>query len=81
MCFMIPCSTSTKIFHDIILPNKKEIRFVKWRLPFRWINSKWQKVNFHLIWEWSDETIIHEWKEIPKYTKNSWMHDSMIIIF
>lgn len=41
LCVMLlPVSTSTKIFHDHILPNKKEIRFIKGRLKFRGYNSK-----------------------------------------
>lgn len=78
---LIPCSTSTKIFHDVIKPNAKEIRFVRGRLPFRGINSKWQKVNYHLIWDWKDTEIEFEGKIIPEYVKNSGMHDSMIVIF
>lgn len=38
--FLLPVSTSTKLFHDYILPNKKEIRFIKWRLKFSWFNTK-----------------------------------------
>lgn len=78
---LLPCSTSTKIFHEVILPNKKEIRFLKWRLPFIWINSKGQKVNHHLIEKTIDNTIEYEGKIYPLYTKNSGMHDSMIVIF
>ena len=41
LCVMLlPVSTSTKIFHDHILPNKKEIRFLKGRIKFQGINSK-----------------------------------------
>ena len=32
--FLLPVSTSTKLFHDYILPNNPEIRFVKGRLKF-----------------------------------------------
>ena len=32
--FLIPVSTSTKLFHDYIQPNAKEIRFVKGRIKF-----------------------------------------------
>jgi hypothetical protein len=31
---LLPVSTSTKLFHDYILPNATEIRFVKGRLKF-----------------------------------------------
>lgn len=37
--FLIPASTSTKLFHELILPNA-EIRFIKGRIRFRGINSK-----------------------------------------
>lgn len=40
LCVMLlPVSTSTKIFHDIILPNA-EIRFLKGRIKFEGINTK-----------------------------------------
>ena len=32
--FLIPSRTDTKRFHDMILPNAKEIRFIKGRLKF-----------------------------------------------
>jgi site-specific DNA-methyltransferase (adenine-specific) len=37
---LLPVSTSTKLFHNYILPNKKEIRFIKGRLKFSGINTK-----------------------------------------
>ena len=42
---LLPVSTSTKLFHDYILPNKKEIHFLKWRVKFSWRNTKWEWVN------------------------------------
>jgi len=45
LCVMlIPVSTSTKIFHDQILPNKKEIRFLKGRVKFSGTNTKGEYV-------------------------------------
>lgn len=45
-CIMLlPVSTSTKLFHEHILPNKKEIRFLKWRVKFSWWNTKWEFVD------------------------------------
>jgi len=45
LCVMLlPVSTSTKIFHDVILPNAKEIRFVKKRVSFEGINTKGELV-------------------------------------
>lgn len=32
--FLLPARTDTKWFHDLILPNAKEIRFIKGRLHF-----------------------------------------------
>lgn len=32
--FLIPAQTGTKLFHDIILPNAKEVRFRKGRIQF-----------------------------------------------
>jgi len=37
---LLPVSTSTVLFHDYILPNKKEIRFVRGRLQFAGVNTK-----------------------------------------
>jgi site-specific DNA-methyltransferase (adenine-specific) len=36
---LLPVSTSTVLFHDFILPNKKEIRFLKGRVKFEGINT------------------------------------------
>lgn len=36
---LLPVSTSTKIFHDCILPNKKEIRFLRGRVKFEGIKE------------------------------------------
>jgi hypothetical protein len=38
--FLIPVSTSTKLFHDVILPEKPEIRFIKGRIAFHGYNTK-----------------------------------------
>ena len=40
LCVMLlPVSTSTKLFHNYILPNKKEIRFVFKRIKFKGVNT------------------------------------------
>jgi hypothetical protein len=40
LCVMLlPVSTSTVLFHDYILPNKKEIRFIRKRIKFSGINT------------------------------------------
>lgn len=41
---LLPVSTSTKLFHKIIIPNAKEIRFLEGRLKFEGINTKGVKV-------------------------------------
>lgn len=79
--FLIPVSTSTNLFHDFILPNKKEIRFIKRRIPFIGISEKIQKdgstltqyVNWHLTDRIAPEGV--------KHIKNCGMHDSMIVVF
>lgn len=46
ICVMLlPVSTSTKIFHEHIQPNAKEIRFVKGRIKFHGTNTKGEFVN------------------------------------
>ena len=41
ICVMLlPVSTSTTLFHDVIKPNAKEIRFVRGRIAFKGINTK-----------------------------------------
>lgn len=41
LCVMLlPVSTSTRLFHEYILPNAKEIRFVKGRIKFIGTNTK-----------------------------------------
>jgi len=40
LCVMLfPVSTSTKLFHDYILPNAQDIRFVRGRIKFEGINT------------------------------------------
>lgn len=45
LCVMLlPVSTSTKLFHDYIKPNAKEIRFIRGRIAFEGINTFGNKV-------------------------------------
>lgn len=45
LCVMLlPVSTSTKLFHDYIKPNAKEIRFVRGRIRFLGTNTKGEYV-------------------------------------
>ena len=71
--FLLPVSTSTDLFHDWILPNKKEIRFIKRRIPFIGINTEGQYVNWHLTEKEAPEGVEH--------VRNNGQHDSMIVIF
>lgn len=74
-CIMLlPVSTSTKLFHNHIQPNAKEIRFIKGRLPFVGINSKGEYVNWHMLEGITPPSNV-------THVKNSGMHDSMIVIF
>ena len=41
---LLPVSTSTKLFHDHIKSNAKEIRFVRGRIAFEGINTFGVKV-------------------------------------
>tara|TARA_R100000541_G_C1827328_1_gene73451 strand:- start:47 stop:463 length:417 start_codon:yes stop_codon:yes gene_type:complete len=41
---LIPVSTSTILFHDYILPNAKDIRFIKKRIKFIGYNTKGELV-------------------------------------
>lgn len=41
---LLPVSTSTKLFHDYILPNAKDIEFLKGRVKFAGINTKGEMV-------------------------------------
>lgn len=41
---LLPVSTSTKLFHEVIIPNTKEIRFIKGRVKFIGVNTFGEKV-------------------------------------
>jgi site-specific DNA-methyltransferase (adenine-specific) len=74
LCVMLlPVSTSTRVFHDMIQPNASEIRFIKGRLGFIGINTKGEYVN----WKNWDRTPPEGVKEVS----NSGMHDSMVVVF
>jgi site-specific DNA-methyltransferase (adenine-specific) len=63
--FLIPVSTSTKLFHDYIKPNVSEIRFLKGRVKFGKIDNNG---NFYLPLNSKGKT-------------QSGTKDSMIVIF
>lgn len=68
---LLPVSTSTKLFHDVIKPNASSIDFVKGRIAFIGINTKGEYVNWHLWDRKAPDTAVH--------VKNSGMHDSMLV--
>ena len=41
---LLPVSTSTKLFHSYILPNAKDIQFLKGRVKFLGTNTKGEYV-------------------------------------
>ena len=41
---LLPVSTSTQLFHNVIQPNAKEIRFIKGRISFEGINTFGEEV-------------------------------------
>ena len=43
--FLLPVSTSTTLFHDVIKPNAAEIRFLRGRVKFQGINTKGERVS------------------------------------
>ena len=63
--FLIPVSTSTKLFHDYIKPNVSEIRFLKGRVKFGKINDNGE---FYYP--------LNKYGKVQSGTK-----DSMIVIF
>lgn len=79
--FLLPVSTSTRLYQNYIKPYALSINEIAGRLRFIGINSKGQYVNYDQIQTVTKETILFEEKEIPKYIKNSGQHDSMLVIF
>ena len=82
---LIPVSTSTVLFHKQLKPNAERIEFIEGRVPFIGINTKGQRVNYHLKYrevmeEDRERFINYNGKPIPKYIKASGQHDSMLII-
>ena len=39
--FLLPVSTSTKLFHEYIQPNARDIIFIRWRVPFWKRDEQW----------------------------------------
>lgn len=69
---LIPVSMSTKLYHDVIVPNSEVIQPIRGRIPFIGINSKGEYVNWHLSETQAPEGV--------KHVKNQGQHDSMIVV-
>lgn len=78
---LLPVSTSTKLYHDVIRPNATSVEMLKGRIPFIGVNDKGQLVNHHLIGEITDEVFELNGKVYPRYVRNSGQHDSMTVLF
>lgn len=75
-CFLLPVSTSTKLFHDVIKPNATHIEFIKGRLNFEGVNSKGQWVNPGV------GRLPHPAADLElEQVKACGMHDSMLVFF
>jgi hypothetical protein len=74
--FLLPVSTSTILFHDLILPNNNSIVFLKKRLKFEGINTKGQWVNPGLG-RFPQPNTNSQMEKI----KACGMHDSMLVFF
>ncbi len=55
---LLPVSTSTKLFHDVIKPNAKEIRFIRGRLKFAGVNTKGEYVQNQLSAPMHDSMVV-----------------------
>jgi hypothetical protein len=78
--FLLPVSTSTKIFHKHLKYFLNPINdFVEGRIPFIGWNSKGQMVNWDLIGKNTDDTIEYDGKIIPLHIKNTGQTDNMLI--
>ena len=79
---LIPSSTSTVLFHDVIVPEKPEIEFLRGRLNFIGYNSKGQHVNWEQIkYVDKNEKIEYDGELIPKYIKQAGQQDLMLVTF
>jgi DNA N-6-adenine-methyltransferase (Dam) len=73
--FLIPVSTSTKVFHELILPNAK-VEFIRGRLKFEGIDRDGNWVNPHCG--------CSKLPNIPSHAQQvfrSGQNDSMLVIF
>lgn len=78
--FLLPVSTSTKLFHSLIKPNARRINFLEGRLRFIGVNEKGQFVNYDQIQVVTKENILFEGEEIPKFIRASGQQDLMTVL-
>jgi hypothetical protein len=74
-CFLLPVSTSTKLFHHSIKPNA-ELIFLEGRLKFEGVNDKGQWVNPGKGWR-PHPAADQELEQVKACGK----HDSMLVFF
>jgi hypothetical protein len=72
---LLPVSTSTVIFHELILPDAK-VEFIKGRLPFEGINTQGEWVNPR-----RGMAPLPNVPEGIKQVRACGQHDSMLVIF
>jgi hypothetical protein len=72
---LLPVSTSTKLFHEVILPNANDIVFIKNRIPFGGMNTRGELVN------WAETGLPFPKNNYVLGKKTSGMHDSMVVLF
>jgi hypothetical protein len=79
---LLPVSTSTKLFHEVILPNA-EITFLDYRPAFEGINNRGEWVNAYTGKKSANLTELQsQWEEQGlKKVKSPGAHDSMIVTF
>jgi hypothetical protein len=75
-CFLLPVSTSTKLFQDFIQPHHSGIDFIRGRLKFEGVNSRGQWVNPGLGREHHPAAT-----EGLEQVSACGMHDSMLVFF
>lgn len=87
--FLLPVSTSTDLWHDIIQPHATAIDFQKRRIPFIGINKWGQYVNYHLKPEFQAQCeaekdlmiTCEDYNARKKHVKAAGQHDSVVVVF
>jgi hypothetical protein len=74
--FLLPVSTSTKLYHHIIKPNADSIEMLEGRVPFIGVNSKGEFVNWH-----QENLSGIKPPDGVKHIKASGQQDLMLVVF